>query len=127
MTTTATKPATAEELYAEGMSLLESGDTLGASETLWAAATTAMEAYAKERGWVPDDRRLFIDIARLRAEELGFQFGDPYTPNPVIGPFSAAQMLEANAWERGQVLDEAGVRKRAEKMRALFELFKVDC
>ena len=126
MTTTATPPATAEDLYAEGMSLLDSGDTQAASETLWAAAATAMEAYAKERGWVPDGRRLFIDVARLRTEELGFPFGDPYTPTPVDGPFSAAETLEANAWEHGQLLTKEEVRRLAEEMRELFEIFCVD-
>ena len=108
------------------MSLLDSGDTLGASETLWAAATTAMEAYANMRGWVPDDRRLFIDIARLRTEELGFPFGDPYTPTPIDGPFSSAEMLEANAWEHGQLLTKEEVRRLAEEMRGLFGIFSVD-
>ena len=126
MATVATKPATAEELYAEGMSLLEVGDTLGASETLWAAAATAMEAYAKERGWVPDDRRLFIDIARLRMGELGLRFGDPFTPNPVNGPFVAASMFEGNLWEGGNLLTGWSARRCARDMQGLFEVFRVD-
>ena len=126
MTTTATKPSTAEALYAEGMSLLEGGDTLGASELLWAAATTAMEAYANMRGWVPDDRRLFIDIARLRMGELGLRFGDAYTPNPVNGPFVAALTLEANVWERGQLMPDEEIRDCGERVQELLDIFRVD-
>ena len=125
MTTTATKPATAEELYAEGMSLLEVGDTLGASETLWAAAATAMEAYAKERGWELDKYRTYFGVFKSRLEELGLHFG-PDTPNPVSSSYGAARTLEANAWEHGELLDENDVRKYGHEMRYLLDVFQVD-
>ena len=127
MTTVATKPATAEELYAEGMSLLDSGDTLGASETLWAAAATAMEAYAEMRGWAPEPRRMYLDIVQFRREELGVDQSDVHTPNPVAGPFFGASMLEANVLELDRLLTEDGIRLRAEKVRDLLDVFSIDC
>ena len=124
MTTTATPPATAEELYAEGMSLLDSGDTLGASETLWAAAATAMEAYAKERGWVPDKYRTYFGVFKLRLGELGLRFG-PDTPNPVSRSYGAARALEGNAWEHGQLLTDDDVRRYGKRVQDLIGYFKV--
>ena len=126
MTTTATKTATAEELYAEGMSLLESGDTLGASELLWAAATTAIEAYAEMRGWVPNPRRGYYDIIRLRVDELGIGWGEPGTHNPVTDPFAAASMFEGNLWEGGNLLTNESAKRDARDMKDLLEVFRVD-
>ena len=126
MTTVATKPATAEDLYAEGMSLLESGDTLGASEKLWAAATTAIEAYAEARGWVPNPRRGYLDIIQLRLGELGLGFGEPGTHNPVTDPFFAASMFEGNLWEGGNLLTNESAKRDAREMRGLLEVFRVD-
>ena len=125
MTTVATKPATAEELYAEGMSLLDSGDTLGASETLWAAAATAMEAYAKVRGWELGPSKFYFEIFKLRLDELGLDFG-PDTPNPVSSSYIAALSLEGNAWERGQIMPDEEIRDCGERVQELLDVFRVD-
>ena len=125
MTTVATKPATAEELYAEGMSLLDSGDTLGASETLWAAAATAMEAYAEMRGWVPGPSKFYFEIFKLRLDELGLHSG-PDTPNPVSSSYTAALALEGNAWEHGELLTEDEIRRFGKRVLDLIDHFKAD-
>ena len=125
MTTTAPKPATAKELYAEGMSLLGSGDTLGASEKLWAAAATAMEAYAKVRGWVPDDRRYYEDTVACRIAELGLVIGDPIADERVYFPFTAALMFAENVIEEGSLLSERAARVNAELVRKLLTVFSI--
>lgn len=126
MTITATKPATAEELYAEGMSLQESGNTLGASETLWAAAATAMDAYARMRGWEPDDRRYYEDTVAYRIAELGLVIGDPIADERVYFPFTAVLMFAENVNEEGSLLSERASRVNAKLVRNLLTVFSTN-
>ena len=120
----------ADQLFAEGIALLDAGDHLGASEKVWKAAVTAMLTYSNARGWKPQDwhpHRKLMDIVKLRCEELGIPYiGTPEDPDPVNRSFSAASMLDAHVEQYGYFLDLPSVRRTIEYTRPLFEFFRLD-
>ena len=122
MTTQATQQTEAERLYALGMEKLESGDLLGASQLVWDAAECAMVTYSDVRGWEPENRRFYWDIAAFRREEMGVNMDE----DPLYKGFVSALMLAENAIERGGLCSEPTVRAYAQEVATLIEGFRVD-
>ena len=120
----------ADHLFAEGMSLLDDGDHVGAADKVWQAAVTAMVTYSDARGWQPQDwhlHRKLLDIIKLRSEELGIQYlGPPSNPNPIVNAYVAADTLEAHVAQDGHFLDLPEVRRLAERVRPLLDIFRLD-
>ena len=122
MTTQATQQTEAERLYALGMEKLESGDLLAGSQFVWDAAAHAMETYSNARGWKPENRRFFEDIAAFRRQEMGVEMRD----DPLSDGFLSAMMLAENVIERGELWSERSVRAYAKEVATLIEGFRVD-
>ena len=122
MTTQATQQTEAERLYALGMEKLESGDLLAGSRFVWDAAAHAMETYSNARGWKPENRRFFEDIAAFRRQEMGFEMRD----DPLSDGFLSAMMLAENVIERGELWSGKSVRAYAKEVATLIEGFRVD-
>ena len=126
----ATTDSEADQLFAEGIALLDKGDHLGASEKVWKAAVTAMLTYSNARGWKPQDwhlHRMLMDIVEFRCEELGIPYiGTPTDRDPVDRAFSAANMLEAHVEHHGYFLDLPSVRRTIQRAKPLFDYFRLD-
>lgn len=115
--------STADQLYTEGIALLDEGDIIGASRNLWLAVATAMETYSDAQGWKPEKRRFFHDIALFRANEMGLNIGDPAANTKIYNGFDAAQMLADNATQGGNVLYAEAIREDAKAVRNLLDTF----
>ena len=128
--TAAMTDSEADQLFAEGMALLDKGDHLGASEKVWKAAVTAMLTYSNARGWKPQDwhlHRMLMDIGKFRCEELGIPYiGTPDDPDPVMGAFAAADMLEAHIAHEGHFMSPDSVRRTIDDTRPLLDYFRLD-
>ena len=122
MTTQATRQTEAERLYALGMEKLENGDLVGASWQIAAAAEHAMVTYSNARGWKPENRRYYEDIAAFRRKEMGVEIRE----DPLSAGFASALMLADNAMERGGLCSEPSVRAYAQEVATLIEGFQVD-
>ena len=126
----ATTDSEADQLFAEGIALLDKGDHLGASEKVWKAAVTAMVTYSNARGWKPQDwhrDRMLMDIVKLRCEELGIPYiGTPENPDPIDGAYSAANMLDVHVEHHGHFLDLPSVRRTIQHAKPLFDYFRLD-
>ena len=126
----ATTDSEADQLFAEGIALLDKGDHLGASEKVWKAAVTAMLTYSNARGWKPQDwhpHRMLMDIVELRSHELGITYpGPPTDPNYIDHAFAAADMLEAHVAHEGHFLDLPSARTTIEHAQPLLEYFRLD-
>ena len=115
----------ADQLFAEGIALLDAGDEISASHKLWMAAATAMETYSDARGWQPENRRFYHDIALFRTHEMGLELGDPKAKAKIYYGFDAAETLADNARQRGSLLYEEAVREDAEHVRTLINTFSL--
>ena len=123
MTTRAVQPSSeAERIYAFGLDRLECGDLIGASRRIWEAAANAMEAYANERGWEPDLRRYYEDIAASRRQEMAVNIDE----DPLYDGFVSAIMLAENAVDRGELCSERMVGAYARAVATLIEGFRLD-
>lgn len=122
MTTQSIRQTEAERLYALGMDKLESGDLLGGSQLVWDAAAHAMETYSNARGWNPENRRFFEDIAAFRRQEMGFEIHE----DPLSDGFLSAMMLAENVIERGNLWSESSARAYAAEVAKLIEGFRID-
>ena len=122
MTTQATRQTEAERLYALGMDKLESGDLVGASWQIAAAAEHAMVTYSNARGWKPENRRYYEDIAAFRRQEMGVEIRE----DPLSAGFASALMLADNAVEDGRLCTEGMVIAYAEAVATLIDGFRVD-
>ena len=115
----------ADRLFAEGIALLDAGDEIAASRQLWMAAATAMETYSDARGWKPENRRFYHDIALFRTHEMGLELGDPEANAKIYNGFDAAEMLADNARQRGSLLYAEAIREDAEYVRTLINTFSL--
>lgn len=122
MTTQAIQQSEAERLYALGVGKLECGDLIGASRQIWEAAAVAMETYSNSRGWEPDNRRYYEDIAAFRRQEMAVNIDD----DPLYDGFVSAIMLAENAVDRGRLCSERMVEAYARAVGTLIEGFRVD-
>ena len=122
MTTQATRQTEAERLYALGMEKLESGDLVGASRQIASAAEHAMVTYSEARGWNPENRRYYWDVAAFRRQEMGVSLHE----DPLNYGFESALMLADNAVEDGRLCSEGMVIAYAEAVATLIEGFRVD-
>ena len=122
MTTQATRQTEAERLYALGMEKLASGDLVGASRQIAAAAEHAMVTYSEARGWNPENRRYYWDIAAFRRQEMGVNLHN----DPLHDGFLSALMLADNAVEDGRLCTERSVTYYAQAVATLIEGFRVD-
>lgn len=123
MTTHAVQPSSeAERIYAMGLDRLECGDLIGASRRIWEAAANAMEAYSNERGWEPDLRRYYEDIAASRRQEMSVNIDE----DPLYDGFVSAIMLAENAVDRGELCSERMVGAYARAVGTLIEGFRLD-
>ena len=127
---TAAAMSPSDHLFAEGIALLDAGDHLAAAEKVWQAAVTAMVSYSDVCGWQPQDwhlHRKLLDIVKLRSEELGMPYlGPPSNPNPIVNAYVAADSLEAHVAQDGHFLDLPEVRRLAERVRPLLDIFRLD-
>ena len=115
----------ADRLFAEGIALLDAGDEIAASRQLWMAAATAMETYSDARGWKPENRRFYHDIALFRTHEMGLELGDPEANAKIYNGFDAAEMLADNARQRGSLLYADAIREDAVYVRTLINTFSL--
>ena len=122
MTTPATHQTEAERLYALGMEKLESGDLVGASRQIAAAAERAMVTYSDARGWNPENRRYYWDVAAFRRQEMGVNLHE----DPLHDGFLSALMLADNAVEDGRLCTERSVTYYAQAVATLIEGFRLD-
>ena len=122
MTTPATQQTEADRLYALGMEKLESGDLVGASRQIAAAAEHAMVTYSEARGWKPENRRYYWDVAAFRRQEMGVNLHE----DPLHDGFLSALMLADNAVEDGRLCTEGMVIAYAGAVATLIEGFRVD-
>ena len=120
----------ADQLFAEGIALLDAGDHLGAAEKVWQAAVTAMVTYSDARGWQPQDwhlHRKLMDIVKFRCEELGIPYvGSPEDPNPITDAYAAGDMLEAHVNHQGHFLDLESARLEIQAARPILDYFRLD-
>ena len=125
----ATTDSEADQLFAEGIALLDKGDHLGASEKVWKAAVTAMLTYSNARGWKPQDwhqHRKLMDIVKLRCEELGIPYLDtPHDPNPINDAYSAANMLDVHVDHQGHFMSPDSVQRTIQDTRPLLDYFRL--
>ena len=123
-------PSEADNLFAEGIALLDAGDHLAAAEKVWQAAVTAMVTYSDARGWQPQDwhlHRKLLDIIKLRSEELGILYlAPPSDPNPIVSAYAAGDMLEDHVNHRGHFLDLPSTRQTIERTQPLLDYFRLD-
>ena len=105
-----------------GLDRLECGDLIGASRRIWEAAANAMEAYSNERGWEPDLRRYYEDIAASRRQEMSVNIDE----DPLYDGFVSAIMLAENAVDCGELCSERMVGAYARAVGTLIEGFRLD-
>lgn len=122
MTTHAIQPSEAERVYALGLDRLEGGDQIGASRLIWEAAANAMETYADSRGWEPDNRRYYEDIAAFRRQEMAVNIDE----DPLYEGFVSAIMLAENAIDRGALCSDRMVEAYARAVASLIKGFRLD-
>ena len=122
MTTPATQHSEADRLYALGMEKLESGDLVGASRQIAAAAEHAMVTYSDARGWNPENRRCYWDVAAFRRQEMGVSLQE----DPLHDGFLSALMLADNAVQDGRLCTERSVTYYVQAVATLIEGFRLD-
>ena len=81
-----------------------------------------MVTYSEARGWNPENRRYYWDVAAFRRQEMGVEIHE----DPLNYGFESALMLADNAVEDGRLCSEGMVIAYAEAVATLIDGFRVD-
>ena len=81
-----------------------------------------MVTYSEARGWNPENRRYYWDVAAFRRQEMGVSLQE----DPLHDGFLSALMLADNAVQDGRLCTERSVTYYAQAVATPIEGFRLD-